>query len=152
MWIKNGRIIINENSLEFDIKRLEKELRNFFENDPRFNMSDIAVFVEFDNECWNDETHYVWNELNIQVVNYDKEIELGGELAGQKRFASVYISCTTDSYEPQLVINNGLPEFYYVFDISSWTITNSATWENNSDIITVEDIIKNEVLSQWDVD
>ena len=51
MWIKNGRIIINEDCLKLDIKRLEKELRTFFKTDPRFCMSDIGVFVEFDDEC-----------------------------------------------------------------------------------------------------
>ena len=36
MLIKNGRIIINEDSLEFEVKQLEKTLRKFFENDERF--------------------------------------------------------------------------------------------------------------------
>lgn len=151
MWIKNGRIIINEDCLELDIKRLEKELRTFFKTDLRFCMNDIGVFVEFDDECWNEETHCVWNELNIRIVNYDKVIELGGQMEGEKRFASVYISYTTENFEPHLVINNGIPEFYYVFDGASWTITDSVTWQNNRNGITVEDIIQNEVLSQWEV-
>lgn len=151
MWIKNGRIIINEDCLELDIKRLEKELRTFFKTDPRFCMSDIGVFVEFDDECWNEETHCVWNELNIRIVNYDKVIELGGQMEGEKIFASAYISYTTENFEPHLVINNGIPEFYYVFDGSSWTITNSNTWENNHNDLTIEDIVENEILSKWKI-
>lgn len=151
MWIKNGRIIINENSLESEIKRLEKGLRNFFENDPRFSMDDIAVFVEFDNECWNDETNHIWNELNIQITNYSKEIELDGQMAGEKRFGFACITYTTENYEPHLVINDGVPEFYYVFDGASWTITDSNTWGNTRDGITIEDIIQDEVLSKWEI-
>ena len=101
-------------------------------------MSDIGVFVEFDDECWNEETHCVWNELNIRIVNYDKVIELGGQMEGEKRFASAYISYTTENFEPHLVINNGIPEFYYVFDGASWTITDSVTWQNNRNGIIVE--------------
>ena len=151
MLIKNGRIIINEDSLEFEVKQLEKTLRKFFENDERFSKYDISVFVEFDNECWNDETHYFWNELNIDIYNYDKTIELGGQLTGQTRFASAHISYTTDVYEPQLVMNNGVPEFYYVFNGSSWTMTNSVTWENNRDAATIEDIVE-ELLKSFEVE
>ena len=151
MFVKNGRIIINEDNLEFEVKRLEKKLRKFFENDERFSSYDIGVFVEFDNECWNDETHDVWNELNINIFNYDKTVELKGKLKGQTRFASAHITYTTDTYEPQLVINNGIPEFYYVFNGSSWTMTNSVTWENNRDMITIEDIIE-ELLKSFEVE
>jgi hypothetical protein len=152
MWVKNGRIIINEVNLEFDVKCLEKELRKFFEEDSRFSMYDIGVFIEFDDECWNEETHYIWNEINIRIINYDKVIELGGELIGQKTFATAYITYTTEGFEPQLVMNNGIPEFYYVFNWASSTVTNSNTWKNNRDSeITVEDIIENEVLSQWEL-
>ena len=151
MLIKNGRIIINEDHLEFSIKQLEKELRRFFNSDPRFSAQDIAVFVEFDCECWNPESFQMWNELNIQIVNYDKIIELGGELKGQKRFATSFITYCTDNHEPQLVMNDGKPEFYYVFTGSSWTINNSVTWENNSDEITVENIVEQEVLSKFEV-
>ena len=151
MLIKNRRIIINENSLEFEVKQLEKTLRKFFENDERFSKYDIGVFVEFDNECWNDETHHVWNELNIDIYNYDKTIKLGGKLEGQTRFASAHVTYTTDSYEPQLVMNNGKPEFYYVFDGASWTMTNSVTWENNRDTTTVEDIVT-ELLEEFEIE
>lgn len=151
MLIKNGRIIINEDTLEFEIKQLEKMLRNFFETDNRFSNYDIGVFVEFDNECWNEETHHVWNELIINVVNYDKVIELGGQLKGQTRFASAFISYTTDTYEPQFVMNNGVPEFYYVFNGSSWTMTNSITWENNRNDITVEDIVE-QLLESFEIE
>ena len=151
MLIKNGRIIINEDTLEFEIKQFEKMLRNFFETDNRFSNYDIGVFVEFDNECWNEETHHIWNELIINIVNYDKVIELGGQLKGQTRFASAFISYTTDTYEPQLVMNNGVPEFYYVFNGSSWTMTNSITWENNRNDITVEDIVE-ELLKSFEVE
>lgn len=142
MLIKNGRIIINEDALEFEIKQLEKTLRCFFENDDRFSKYDIGVFVEFDDECWNDKTYNTWNELNIHIVNYDKTIKLCGKLEGQTRFASAHISYSTENFEPQLVINNGKPEFYYVFTGSSWGITNSVTWENNRNEITVEDIVE----------
>lgn len=152
MWIKNGRIILNENNLELEIERLEKELKNFFEYDSRFCMNNIDVFVELDDDCWNENTHHFWNELSIHVINYDKEVELGGEFAGEKRSAFVCITYTTESFEPNLVINNGLPEFYYVFNGTSWTITNSDTWENNRDEITVEDIIEKEALSKFEVD
>lgn len=151
MKVKNGRIIINENSIEFEVKQLEKFLRKFFKNDERFSKYDIGVFVEFDNECWNDETHYVWNELNINIINYDKIVELGGQLEGQTRFASSHITYTTDTYELQLVMDNGKPEFYYVFNGSSWTITNSITWENNRDEICVEDIVE-ELLNSFEIE
>lgn len=151
MLMKNGKIIINEDSLEFEVKQLEKTLRKFFENDERFSKYDIGVFVEFDDECWNDETHHIWNELNIDIYNYDKTIELGGQLIGQTRFASAHISYTTDVYEPQLVMNNGVPEFYYVFNGSSWGITNSVTWENNRDAVTVEDIVE-KLLKSFEVE
>ena len=151
MWIKNNRIIIDENNLEFDIECLEKELKKFFENDPRFCNYDIGVFVELDEECWNEDTGYMWNSIDVRVVNFDKVIELGGLRAGEKVFATAFISCSTNGIEPQLTFIDGVPNFYYVFDISSWGITNSETWENNRDEITVEDIIVDEVFGMWEV-
>lgn len=151
MLIKNRRIIINEGSLEFEVKLLEKVLRDFFKTDKRFSKYDIGVFVEFDDECWNDKTCQCWNELNISIINYDKTVELGGELKGQTRFASAHISYTTENYEPQLIMNNSKPEFYYVFTGSSWGITNSVTWENNRDNITVEDIVE-QLLESFEVE
>ena len=146
MMIKNGRIIISEDTLELDVRGLEAKLRNFFKTDNRFSKYDIAVFFEFDNECWSDKTCDTWNELNIHIVNYDKVVELGGQLAGEKRFASSCITYSTEGYEPCLAMVNNKPEFYYVFSGSSWTITNSVTWENNRDTVTVEDIVE-EVLA-----
>ena len=148
MKIKNGRIIINEDCLEFNLKSLEKDLRNFFKNDKRFSHYDIGVFVEFDGDCWNEETHRCWNELTINIVNYDIMVELGGQLAGEKRFAFSTISYTTDTFEPQLVMNNGEPEFYFVFNWASSCITNSVTWQNNRDEETVEDIV-GDILTAW---
>ena len=141
MLVKNKRIIINENTLELEINNFEKILRNFFETDSRFSKYDIGVFVEFDDECWNDDTRSLWNELNIRIINYDKLTESGEKLKGQQRFATALITYTTENHEPQLVMNNGKPEFYYVFRWSCSTLTNSLTWENNRDNITVENIV-----------
>lgn len=141
MKIKNGRIIINEDTMEFDIKYLEKQLKDFFKNDKRFSMHNIDVIVDFCDECWNETTSNFWCELNIEITNYDKIHVLGGQLKGQTRPAFANICYISEGYEPTLVMDNGVPEFYYVFHGASWTITNSGTWENNKDNITVEDIV-----------
>ena len=151
MYIKNGRIIINEDTLEFEIKRFEKSLQEFFKTDLRFCDQDITVFVEYNDDCWNEKTFHFWKELTIIVTNYDKIIELGGKLAGEKRFATAILQFVTDTYEPQLVFDNGMPCFYEVFNYGSSGIANSETWENNSDVTTVEDILLNEVFCKWEV-
>ena len=48
-------------------------------------------------------------------------------------------------------MNNGKPEFYYVFDGASWTMTNSVTWENNRNTTTVEDIVT-ELLEEFEIE
>lgn len=148
MKIKNGRIIINEDYIERDLISLEKSLRNFFQTDKRFAGSDIGVFVEFDSDCWNEDLSHCWNEININIVNYDILTELGGQLAGEKRFAFSNITYTTDTLEPQFVLNNGEPEFYYIFNLGASCITNSVTWQNNRDAETVEDIV-DYILTAW---
>ena len=141
MHYKNHRIIINEDHFSQDIDMLEQSLADFFETDARFSMDDIKVSVE-------EEINYdnMRREMTITVTNYSKKLTLGGIYAGQTIDAFAHITYATDLIEPQFVMNGNVPEFYYVFSFSGCSITNSETWQNNKDSITVEDIIFNEVL------
>lgn len=150
MWFKNGRIIINEVDLSSDLELLENKLKDFFKTDSRFSKYSINVFVEFDNDCWNEDTLRFWNELNIRIINYDKVIELGGKRKGEKVFATAFLGYSTENHEPQFVFENNSPNFYYVFDLGSIGITNSETWENNRDTVTVEDIVE-DILNELEV-
>ena len=90
-------------------------------------------------------------ELTIEIVNKDVEQELGGIYAGEKIPAAAKIVYATEGVNPHLIINNNIPEFYYVFDFARSNITNSETWENNSNAETVENIITEEILNKYDV-
>ena len=85
----------------------------------------------------------------IGIVNLDVEQELGGIYAGEKIPAAAKLIYATEGVNPQLVLNNNMPEFYYVFDLRQSGITNSETWENNNKAETVENIIINEILSKY---
>jgi len=137
MYIKNNRIIINEDSLITDIEELEQKISIFFNTDPRFSMNHISVSVKIEETQYSNK---MWYELNIIVQNHDK-----------RNNTIICITYDTESVMPCLVMNNNVPEFYYVFDYSSSTITNSQTWQNNENITTIEDIILNEAFKDYQV-
>ena len=142
MYIKNGKIIMNEDSKNNDICKLQQGLNNFFQTDSRFSMDDISASVELE-ENWGETMRY---ELRIRITNYSKKQELGGIYKGETIDSFSHITYATHSLESQLVMNNNVPEFYLVFNCSSFSITNSETWQNNNDATTVEDIFFEELL------
>jgi len=148
MYIKNDRIIINEDNLTVDIESLKQNLTEFFKTDERFSMYDIEITINIE-EAFNNIN--AWFELSIYAYNHSVQVELGGQCVGQKIDAFAYLVYTTENLSPQLVINNGTPEFYHVFDYAGNSLTNSKTWENDDNETTIEDIISNEFLSRYHI-
>ena len=148
MKIKNNRIIINENNIEQDVEKLQNKLRNFLKSDARFSKYDIGAFVEYKEDCCNEDLSHFWHELIIHLINYDVEVELSGKLEGCTEFVSSIITFSTDSLQPQLVMNLGEPDFYYVLENVSSTITGISTWGNTLYEERVEDVII-EVMRDW---
>ena len=148
MYIKNDRIIINEDKLITDIEELEKYLAEFFKTDARFSMYDIEVSVNVEDR---DNEYHCWYDLEIEIRNHNMQIELGGIYAGRKMESFVNITYSTENMTPQFVLNNNVPEFYYVFDFASSTLTNPKNWQNNDNDTTIEDIISNECLSRYHI-
>ena len=146
MYIKRGRIIFNEENIESDIRELKRAVIDFFENDERF--SNYNYDIRVNNDIPYESSNHRW-ELTIEIENLDVEQELGGIYAGEKIPAIARLMYSTEGVRPQLVMNQDIPEFYYVYEFSYSGITNSQTWENNSEAETVEDIIENEILSKY---
>lgn len=115
MQIVNNRLIIDEDELIMDCKRIESIVRGFMYSKGH---KDSTVEVEFYPCQYNDETHQIWNDLVIHLIHSN-----GNES---------YIICTTDSYVPTLVNVDGEFKFYYVFEFGSETVTDEYTLLNGS--------------------
>ena len=132
--------------MQSDLRALRRELVKFFENDSRFSKYNLEITVDCDVPFDDGSPR---QELLIEIVNNDLEVELKGIFAGQKVHPSVNIMYATEGIYPQLVLNNNIPEFYYVFNFRQASITNLQTWENNSEDETIESIIEGEFLSAY---
>lgn len=142
----NGRLILEENEIESWLDKTRDEIRTFLETDERFKDMDLFVEVEYEDCCWNEETHHMWNEINITITNFGVVIPLGGQMTGQSRYGLSCLQFTTDTYAPQLVYKDGEFKFYHVFDLGSKGITDLVTFENNNKNGSFEDVITSEVL------
>ena len=126
MQIVNNRLIIEENEIEMDCRRIENIIRGFMYSKGH---NDTVIDVQFYPDQYNEETHHIWNELVIHLDHAN-----GNES---------YIVCDTDSFTPTLVNEDGKFKFYYVFEFGSETITEEHTLLNRSyaGIKSLEDMI-----------
>lgn len=106
MQILNNRLIMAEDEILMDCKRIETTIRGFLYSN---NCKDTIVEVKFYPDQYNDETNRLWNDLVIHLIH--------------PKGKESYIICTTDSYTPTLVNIAGEFKFYYVFEFGSETRT-----------------------------
>lgn len=135
MQIVNNRLIIDEDELIMDCKRIEFIVRGFMYSKGH---KDSTVETTFYPEQYNEETHHLWNDLEIHLHHPNG--------------TDSYICCSTDSYTPTLVNVDGKFKFYYVFEFGSETLTDEYTLLNGSypGMIPLEQMIWDHLQKTFD--
>ena len=123
MNIVNDRLIVAEDDLKIDCRRIENSVRGYLYT---LGHPDSDVEVYFDDECYNEDFGKIWNEIEIQITHPNQTMS--------------YLSFATEGYMPTLVSENGKMKFYFVFELMRYTSTDEHTLLNGSypDMIQLE--------------
>lgn len=129
MQIINNRIIINENDIDMDCRRIENSTRGLLYS---LGYPDSTVEVFFDDDNYNEKYGKIWNSITIHIIHPNDNHS--------------YIEFNTEGYMP--TFSNG--EFYYIFEWCGASVTNPATLLNESypGMNTLEDIIWQHLITE----
>lgn len=134
----NGRIVVEEGTEKEFGRELVKKIENFLTTDERFSKFKFTVDVEWEWECWSDQTNCFWNECNVVIINHDVDVTFKN---GTSK-AMTHFGFSTEMLEPQLVHIDGEFKFFYVYSCGSYSITNAVSFQNNHNDGSFEDIIE----------